>query len=462
MKILTKRLSLLLIICLLGLLVANNVGLAEDKVLYMTLSSKASGILRILPEYQEISGVKIRVDVLPYGGLQEKTYLELTSKTGFYDIFYLDVPWMPDILPLVQSLNDMDIDFAELNIEGFIKNDFLQTVVFDPKDPGRTPSLDRALDYKALEEDGFKIYGVPTQPNVLTMTYRKDLFENPQHKEEYKKMYGKELTVPETWQELLRVAQFFTRDQNGDGKTDLYGTTLMAKKHESIFCDFKTLLYSYRGILFDANWNAVFNSPEGVAALQFYVDLINKYKVTPPGVTSYSWYEADMAFSSGKTAIGFNFKPMKLSENVKGEVGYAPVPGKLEDDGKITRAPHAGTWLLGINKYSKNKEEAYKLIKWLTSKESQMKYAEVVEQITRESIFNDPAAIETFPEYYPVHYQSLMVGRGRPRITVYSQMSELIQVQLSSAVNLEKTPQQALDDAVDAVNKLMSQTGYRK
>jgi len=457
-----KVIAFSLIFCLMLLISFTKTGLADTKVLNMTLSSKASGILKILPKYEELTGIKVRADVVPYAGLKEKSYLELTSKTGYYDVLYIDVPWMPEICPLVQPLNDMNVDLEELDLQDFVRIDFLQTAVFDPKNPSRLADLSSDINVNSLESAGFKIFGIPTQPNVLTMTYRKDLFEDPKYKKEFREKYGRGLAVPDTYQEFLEVAQFFTRDLNGDGKIDIYGTTLMAKKDESIFVDFKTLLHSYGGELFDENWNAIFNGTKGVKALQFYVDLINKYKVTPPGATSYSWYEVDMAFSSGKTAMGFNFKPMKLSEKVDGKVGYAVVPGKLQDDGTVNRTPHAGTWLLGINKYSHNKKEAFNLIKWLTSRESQMLYAEVVEQITRESIFKDPKAIKNFPEYYPVHYQSLKVGRGRPRIRVYNQMSELLQQQLSLAVNLEKTPQQALNDAVGAINNLMSRAGYRK
>ncbi len=42
------------------------------------------------------------------------------------------------------------------------------------------------------------------------LTYRKDLFEDPKEKEAFKAKYGRDLAVPQTYQEAKEVAEFFT------------------------------------------------------------------------------------------------------------------------------------------------------------------------------------------------------------------------------------------------------------
>ena len=41
--------------------------------------------------------------------------------------------------------------------------------------------------------------------------YRKDWFEDPAEKAAFKAKYGRELAVPETWEEFQDVAEFFQR-----------------------------------------------------------------------------------------------------------------------------------------------------------------------------------------------------------------------------------------------------------
>jgi multiple sugar transport system substrate-binding protein len=98
---------------------------------------------------------------------------------------------------------------------------------------------------------GFDIWSLPIQSNVLTVSYRKDLFNDPKNKEDFKKQFNRDLGIPQTMDEYLDIAKFFTRDTNNDGKIDLYGTTLMGKKHEANFVDFKSFLSNFGGTVFD-------------------------------------------------------------------------------------------------------------------------------------------------------------------------------------------------------------------
>jgi len=414
--------------------------------------------------YEKITGVKVNIELHPYLTLQQKVFAELASRGGHYDIFFIDVPWVPQLIhhlePLTPYIIDPQIgDPERLNIKDFVPSVFLDTSVYDLSKPHRRPPFIDPINIQTLKKEGFDVMGIPVQPNVLVMAYRKDLFDNPSYKKEFKQKYGRELTVPRTWEEFIEVAKFFTRDTDGDGEIDLYGTTLMAKRHESSFCDFKTLLASFGGRLFNENMRAAFNSSEGVAALELYNDLINKYKVTPPGVLTYTWEEARTAFKSGLTAMTMNYSPVEGPPG--SEIGYAKVPGKKMPDGTINYGPHFGTWQLSINKYSKHKKAAYKFIEWITSAEVLIKYPDKTRFMgIRRSLSNNPKVIEAAPEYYRAYWGSLEVGVGRPRITVYSRVSETVQIAISKVLLGEATAKDALDEAARKVNKIMVQAGY--
>ena len=74
--------------------------------------------------------------------------------------------------------------------------------------------------YRSLYcEWGGKTIAVPVDGDVAMMYFRKDAFENEEAKTRYREKFGKELTVPRTWEEFLQAAEIFTGwDWAGSGK----------------------------------------------------------------------------------------------------------------------------------------------------------------------------------------------------------------------------------------------------
>jgi multiple sugar transport system substrate-binding protein len=53
--------------------------------------------------------------------------------------------------------------------------------VYNPKRPSvHYRGSSAQVDAAEIAKQGFEIYGLPLQANVLTMAYRKDLFDDPQ------------------------------------------------------------------------------------------------------------------------------------------------------------------------------------------------------------------------------------------------------------------------------------------
>ena len=284
--------------------------------------------------------------------------------------------------------------------------------------------------------------------------HRTDLFENADEMAAFESQYGRALAFPETWDEFTEVAKFFTRpDKN------LYGTTLMPGNGDWATDDFKTLLAAWGGdgYMVSDDFTLAFNSPEGVEALTYYADLINKDKVTPPGVTSFSWDDASAAFTSGLTAIGMNYHTEVLTPDVEGNISYALVPKQ------VTRGPHFGTWMLSVNKASKNKEWAYRAANWFTSGPTQTKMLAAQLHPSRKSVYEAAKTDENaskFGNFYDILGQSLALGVGRPRLTNYGAVDKEIWVAVNSAATGAMTPEEALQSAADKVKGLLQEAGY--
>ncbi|MBV8593612.1 MAG: sugar ABC transporter substrate-binding protein [Caulobacteraceae bacterium] len=432
---------------------------ASLNMLYATSEANSDAIKALLPDFKAATGIDINLDTMPYNALQQKTFAELASGSSYYDIMIVDTPWMPALTNKIEPITGMVLDTglsADLDIKDFIPKVFYDTTVF--KRDASYLHFDKpdVIDPQAIKAAGFEIYGLPMQANVLTLAYRKDLFEDPANQKAYKEKTGKDLAPPATWEDFASVAEFFT-----DPSKRRWGTTLMAGAGDWATDDFKTLLAGFGGDghLVNDKFEPVFDSPEGVQALKFYSDLINAKKVTPPGTTSASWDNVATSFADGLTAMTMNYHDLSLSPNVKGSVAYAVIPKG------VSIGPHFGTWMLSINSFSKNKEWAFRAIQWFTSAQSQKKALAHQLHPTRISVYEsavkDPALSDKFNNFYEVLGKSLAVGVGRPRLTNYGDVDRAIWVAVNDTARGAATPEEALKKAAGQVTDLLKQAGYK-
>jgi multiple sugar transport system substrate-binding protein len=103
------------------------------------------------PEWGAARGVKVEVVELPYANLFEKEQLDLTSRTGAYDVIMLDDPWFPKL----------------------VENGNLAALTHDPDGDFVGPCLDVCRNpYRTG-----RYYALPYVGNSQLFFYRKDLFE---------------------------------------------------------------------------------------------------------------------------------------------------------------------------------------------------------------------------------------------------------------------------------------------
>jgi multiple sugar transport system substrate-binding protein len=428
-------------------------------MLYATSEADSEAIKAALPDFKAAMGFDINLDTMPYDALQQKVFAELAAESPHYDIIIVDTPWMPALTHKIEPITDLVLDkdlSADLDVTDFIPKVFYDTAVYQRDRSNVHFDKTETVDPAAIKAAGFDIMGLPVQANVLTLAYRKDLFEDAATRQAFKAKTGKDLAPPETWDDFTTIARFFTQPAKR-----LWGTTLMAGAGDWATDDFKTLLAGFGGDghLIGDNFEVAFDTPEGVKALTYYVDLIQKEKVTPPGTTSASWDNAATSFANGLTAMTMNYHDLALSPTVKGRVAYAVVPKGA------SIGPHFGTWMLSVNSFSRNKEWAYQAIKWFTSAQTQTKALQHQLHPTRTSVYADALKDETltskFDNFYDVLGKSLAVGVGRPRLTNYGDVDRVVWVAVNDAARGAAKPADALKKAAGQVKDLLNQAGYK-
>lgn len=231
------------------------------------------------------------------------------------------------------------------------------------------PSLQDVLPiYRALYMHyGGHDYGMVYDGDAHLLFYRKDLFEK--YGDEYLKKFGKKLAPPKSWAEFDQIAQFLTRDLDGDGKDDLYGTAIFGGDAKRYIWFLERYL-SKGGAYFDEQMHPLISGPLGQQALEELVALQDK-RVTPPHAM-YDWLDLNHVFLNGKVAMviqwsdtyRFTFDQQTWNSQVEGKVGFTQVPSDLEG------APRGGVWIgriMAISSASAQPDKAWEVIRYLTS-----------------------------------------------------------------------------------------------
>lgn len=103
--------------------------------------------------------------------------------------------------------------------------------------------------------DGW-LLSLPRNIDVRLLYYRCDLFEDSSERANFQQATGRELRVPETWEELAQIAKFFTRPP------ELYGFAFPGRD-SGLFGTFFELVAMAGGKLFQPDLRPEFVDPAG-------------------------------------------------------------------------------------------------------------------------------------------------------------------------------------------------------
>jgi len=146
---------------------------------------------------------------------------------------------------------------------------------------------------------------------------------------------------------------------------------------------------------------------------------------------------------------------------VRGKVGYALVPGQPNP------APVIGGWVLVINKNSKKAPLAWDFIKWCCGPEFGRTLNQEGGQLPRLSLYTDPELIAQHP-WYDIARQSLEKAQqrtsftpGGPTLPSQTQYESILGGEANAAFTVQKSPEEAVNDAADKLGKMLEAIGRR-
>jgi ABC-type glycerol-3-phosphate transport system substrate-binding protein len=387
----------------------------------------------LLPEFKAATGIDVQIEAISYIDMHSKLVPQLASPAGGYEAIVVDFYWVAEFTKAGWLMP----------LDELIARDKVDTSVY-------VPSL-----MNLVGKVGGTTFMLPFYNYSMGIIYRTDLLADPKEQEAFKAKYGIDLKVPTTWDEYKKQVEFFSRDTDGDGKVDFFGTINQGQRGDCICMQWSNYLYGNGGQYHDANWKATFNGPEGVQAVTDFRDDIVKHG--PTGAESFCFDEANSVFAQGKAYSFVTFNILlsgfddPATSTVAGKASIAPNPG-----GGLN-----GGWGWAIPNSSQDKESAWKFIKWVESKEIVKKRTLAGGAPTQAWVFDDPDVVAKRP--YMDKLKTL-VGTAQefPTFTYTVDMVEALGRELNLAVSGQKDPKEALDLAAEEFNKLAKKDGLLK
>jgi multiple sugar transport system permease protein len=183
---------------------------------------------------------------------------------------------------------------------------------------------------------GESLYALPKDFTPLVMYYNKTLFE------------AARLSYPAndwTWDDYLRLAQQLTKDEDGDGRPDQFGTVF-----SNYFYLWQPWVWMAAGDIFDSTGVSAagyFDAPATERALQFLIDLRTRHRVAPDDVALKTGAGATGMFLSGKIAMissGHWSLPAFKKYIARGDLKIGTVPLPRPAGGSLVTPIYAAGW----------------------------------------------------------------------------------------------------------------------
>lgn len=288
-----------------------------------------------LDKFQQQTGIKVNVEVVPWSDLLNRLLAAATSGKG-PDVVNIGNTWSASLQATGAMLQ---FDDATLGAVGG-KDRFVAAALASAGSSGQPPTA------------------VPLYSLAYALYYNKAEF-----------LEAGITSPPATWEQFVADGKRLTHGEQWG--VALEGANPSENAHHAF-----TFSAQYGGSWFDAAGKPTFATDANVQAIKRYIDFVATDKIANPADAEYAQNQSITDFSTGKAAMilwqaaGSSLKSHNMDPNAW---GVAPVPflANPPSGGK-----HIDSMVAGINmavfKYTRNQNAALQFVKFMTSDEEQI------------------------------------------------------------------------------------------
>jgi len=371
-------------------------------------------------DFKKLTGITVEYSTLPFEKLMDKELTLVAAESGDVDIFNTHYAQIGRFLEALVPLNDLAAK------DGVKAEDYVQG------------------SFGAFTGNG-NLLSIPYTFDLRALYYRTDLFTEKGIK-----------APPTTWDELVETAKAL------NNPPDLYGYLIVGKGDPALR-EFSDLLWENGGDFLEKGLEPskpTWNKPEGVEALQWWYDLINKEKIVPPGVPSYGWEENDQLWTAGQAGMSKQWGPGSSLDPKQSKIidkfSIAPLVGNK------THTTTAVCHGRGINIHSEHKDESWQFVKYATAKDTQLElYDAMGARPAQLGALNETSAKATGVEKLGLEASLAGAQHGYtwPLFPEFSDIQPILWGEIEKVLSGQKPAQEGLDFAAIEAEKIMKDAG---
>ena len=363
-----KKIMILLFVSLFSFSVNSN---AKSITLGWAAWDPANALQELTKEFTAETGINVNFEFVPWPNFADRMLNELNNKGKTFDLLIGDSQWIGAgaVYGHYVKLNDF------FDKEGISMSDFSPATVYA---------------YSTWPKGSENYYALPAMGDALAWAYRKDWFDRPELKSEFKKKHGYDLGVPANWNQLYDMCTFFQgREIDGQKR---YGAAINTERgSEGITMGVTAAMYAW-GMEYENpnkpyDMEGYFNSPQAVEAVEFYRKLYED--CAPPGHSD-AYMVANLdAYKSGQVAFQMNwyaFWPGVSKEDKDGRVS-----GFFANPNQNVAAATLGGQGISVVKYSDKQDLALEYIKWFARPDVQQKWWDLGGYSCHNDVLNAPS-----------------------------------------------------------------------
>lgn len=390
-----------------------------------------------IPEFEKETGIKVNLEYAPFDQAREKTLLDMSKKTGRFDLFTVDIMWLAEyaaagyLEPLAKYLKNKDLTADDYDLDDFVPRIFSGTGVYNDV-----------------------LYNIPFDAGTVGHEFRRDWME------------AAGLPIPSRFDgKFTHTAFMNTIERLNDTSKGVAGYVTQPQRWFWGWT-FTPLMYAFQkpgnvgNEFVDKDWNVTIANDDNLAALKYY---LGWRKFTPKNDANFGYGEVVSLYQQGKAAGGIHYLGF-IGEQFEGS---SPVAGKnvylhspIGPHGRTD--PFFGSWGLAMSTDSKQKEAAWVFLQWATAKAQLQRAAEKGGGMVRHSQFKSAAVAKAQPWATEIYDFYLKTANPDERIRVpeWAQISEVMGLSGNKAWLNQMTPEQALETMAKEMKDAFRKGGY--
>ena len=305
--------------------------------------------------------------------------------------------------------------------------------------------------YPAFMENsqtGGKTWGIPFQRSTIVLYYNKEMF---------KEAGLDPNTGPANWADMTAYAQKLTK-RDASGKVTQWGVQIPSSGFP--YWLFQGLaIENGVNLMNQAGTETYYDKPEVIGALQYWVDLVNKYKVHPPGIVE--WGTTPKDFFERKVAMIWTTTGnlTNVKNNAKFDFGVAMLPASKQR-GSPTGG---GNFYIFAKSTPAQREAAMKFVKWVTSPARAAQWGIDTGYVAVRADAWDTPAMKQYVAGFPaaaVARDQLPYAKAELSTHDNQRVTTALNDGLQAALTGTKTPEAAMKDAQRESERLLR--SYKK